>query len=169
MKSMPTNTTAYIRLDPLMTRYSVKANAFSSKKTLSTTAVPHLRTQDLITELDDVAKFVDLDVSTLLQEKLKDPILSIVCSWIEGSTSLDLRAPEIPQCKTLLRYDPELERLLIEEHGQLLCNDEPSGTLDKENLRICLPLSLFVACFRVGHYNELGRYMGASKTFASAK
>ena len=54
-----------------------------AKKTLSATAGPHLRTQDLVTKLDDVAKVVDLDVPIILQEQLKDPVLIIVRSWIE--------------------------------------------------------------------------------------
>ena len=41
--------------------------------------------------------------------------------------------------------------------------------MDDENLRICLPSSLFLACFRLGHYNEMGGHMGASKTYANAK
>ena len=94
-----------------------------AKKTLSATAAPHLRTQDLITKLDEVAKVVDLDVPTVLQEQLKDPVLSIVRSWIERNLSPDLRAPEIRQSKGLLRYGQELDRLLIEEHGQLLCHE----------------------------------------------
>ena len=140
-----------------------------AKKTLSAAAAPHLRTQDLISELDDVAKVVDLDVPNILQEQLKDPVLTIVRSWINGNLSLDLRAPEIRQSKGLLRYGQELDRLLIEEHGELLCYDEPFDILDESSLRIWLPLSLFLACFQVGHYNELGGHMGASKTYANAK
>ena len=104
-------------------------NALLAKKSLSAAAAPHLRTQDLITKLGDVAKIVDLDVPTILQERLKNPVLSIVRSSIEESLSLDLRAPEIRHSKGLLRYGQELHRLLIEEHGQLLCYDEPSDTL----------------------------------------
>ena len=44
--------------------------------------------------LDDVAKVVDLDVPTILQEHLKDPVLSIVRSGIQRSFSPDLRAPQ---------------------------------------------------------------------------
>ena len=139
-----------------------------AKRTLSA-ATAHLRTQDLITKLDDVAKVVDLDVPTILQEQVKDPVLSILRSWIERNTSPDLRAPEIRQCTGLLRYGQELDRLLIEENGQLLCYYEPSDSLDESKLRICLPLSLFLACFRIGHYNELGGHVGASKTYANTK
>ena len=140
-----------------------------AKKTLSAAAAPHLRTQGSITKLDDVAKVVDLDVPTIIQEQLKDTVLRFVRSWIEGNLSPDLRAPEIRQSKGLLRCGQELDRLLIEQHGQLLCYDEPSDTLDERNIWICLPSSLFLACFRAGHYNELGGHMGAPKTYANAK
>ena len=145
------------------------ADALLAKKLVSAKAAPQLRTQDLITMLDDVAKVVDLDVPTILQEQLKDPVLSIVRSWIERNISLDLRAPEIRQSKSLLRYGQELDKLLIEEDDQLLCYNEPSDTLDKKNSRFCLPLSLFLACFQMGHYKELGEHMRASKTCANAK
>ena len=71
------------------------ADALLAKKPLSVTAAPHLRTQDMITKPDDVAKFVHLDVPTILPEQLKDPILSFVRFWIEGSVSPDLSAPAI--------------------------------------------------------------------------
>ena len=69
----------------------------------------------MITKLDDVAKVVGLDVLTTLKEQLKDPVLSVVRSWIEGSISPDLRTSEIRQSKGLLRYRQELDRLLVEE------------------------------------------------------
>ena len=77
--------------------------------------------------------------------------------------------PEIKQSEELLRYCQEFGRLLIEEEGQLLCNNEPTDKLDDENLGICLLLSLFLACFRLRHYNEMGGNMGASKTYNNAK
>ena len=120
----------------------ITADALLKKKPLSATAAPLLRTQDLIVKLDDVSKVVDLDVPTILQEQLKDPVLSVVRSWIEGGISSDLKIPEIRQSRGLLRYGQEIDRLLIEEHDQLLCYNEPSDTPDKENTPICLPLSL---------------------------
>ena len=109
-----------------------ESNAFLSKKTLSTTAAAHLRTQDFITKLNDVAMVVDLDVPTLLQLHFKDQVLSIVRTWMDGKIFSDLKVPEIRQSKSQLRYCQELDRLLIQEHGQLLCYNEPSDTLDKK-------------------------------------
>ena len=73
----------------------VKADAFLAKKPLSALAAPHLRTQDLITKLDEVADGVDLDIPTTLQKQLQDPVLSFVRSWFQGGIFLDLKAPEI--------------------------------------------------------------------------
>ena len=147
-----------------------KTDASLVKEFLTTSDAPHLYTKALIQKLDEVAKTVDLDVSTILAEQIKDPVLSTVHSWIRKNTARDIKSPEIQRSKCLLRYCQEFNnRLLIEEEGQLFCYNEPSDKLEKENLRICLPLSLFLACFRLGHYNEMGGHTGATKTYANAK
>ena len=85
------------------------------------------------------------------------------------NTPLDTKSPEIQHFKGFLRYCQEFKRLLIEEEGQLLCYNEPSDKQEEENLRICLPLSLFLACFRLGQYNEMSGHMGATKPYANTK
>ena len=57
-------------------------DASLSKKTLIATEATHLDTKALIAKLDDVAKTVDLDVSTILAEQIKEPVLGSVASWI---------------------------------------------------------------------------------------
>ena len=146
-----------------------KVDTSLAKKPLTVIEAPHLDTKSLIAKLDDVAKTVDLDISTILAEQIKDPVLGTVPSWIRKGISPEPKTPEIQQSKGLLRYCQEFDRLLIEEEGQLLCYNEPTDKLDDENLRICLPLSLFSACFRLGHYNEMGGHMGAAKTYNNAK
>ena len=146
-----------------------KIDASLAKKPLTINEAPHLDTKSLIAKLDDVAKTVDLDVSTILAEQIKDPVLGTVRSWIRKGISPEPKTPETQQSKGLQRYCQEFDRLLIEEEGQLLCYNEPTDKLDDENLRICLPLSLFLACFRLGHYNEMGGHMGAAKTYNNAK
>ena len=146
-----------------------KIDASLAKKCLTASNAPHLNTKALIQKLDEVAKTVDLDVSTIFGEQMKDPVLSTVRSWIRNNTPPDTKSPEIQQSKGLLRFCQEFNRLLFEEEGQLLCYNEPPEKLEEENLRICLALSLFLACFRLGHYNEMGGHMGANKTYANAK
>ena len=145
-----------------------KADASLIKKCLTTSDAPHLNTKALIQKLDEVAKTVDLYVSTILEEQMKDPVLGTVRSWIRKNTPPILNHQRY-KSKGLLRYCQEFNRLLIEEEGQLLCYNEPSDKQGEENLRICLPLSLFIACFHLGHYNEMGGHMGATKSYANAK
>ena len=109
------------------------------------------------------------NISTILVEQIKDPVLGTVRSWLRKGISPDSKSPDIQQSKGLLRYCQEFDRLLIEEEGQLLCYNEHTDKLDNENQRICLPLSLSLACFRLEHYNEMGGHMGASKTYNNAK
>ena len=142
---------------------------FLAKKPLTANEAPHLDTKSLIAKLDEVAKTIDFDVSTILAQQIKDLVHGTVRPWIRKGFSPEPKTPEIQQSKGLLQYCQQFDRLLIEEEGQLLCHNEPTDKLDDENLRICLPLSLFLACFRLGHYNEMGGHMGASKTYNIAK
>ena len=133
-----------------------KTDALLFKKCLTGSDSPQLTTKALIEKLDEVAKTVDLDVSTILEEQMKDPVLGSVPSWIRKSTPPHTKSPKIQQSKGLLRYRQEFNRLLFEEEGQLFCYIEPSDQLEEETLHICLPLSLFLACFRLGHFNGMG-------------
>ena len=140
-----------------------------AQKLLTVSDAPHIDTETLIQKLHDVAKAVDLDVSTIFAEHIKDPVLSTVRSWIRIDNPPDINSPEIQQSKGLLRYHQEFNRLLIEGEVQLLCYNEQLGKLQEENLRICLPSSLFLACFRLGHYSEMGGRMGALKPMPMPK
>ena len=125
-----------------------KIDASLAKKPLTITRAPHLDTKALISKLDEVAKIVALGFAK------KSP---------------DVKSPEIQQSKGPLRCCQELDRLLVETERQLLCYNEPSDKLDKENFRICLPLPFSLACFRLEQYKEMGGHMGATKTYANAK
>ena len=90
-----------------------------AKKTLTAMKAPHLDIKSLIAKLDDVAKTIDLDVSTILAEQYKDPVLGTVRSGIRKGTSPETKSPEIQESKGSLRYCQEFDRLLIQEKGQL--------------------------------------------------
>ena len=106
-----------------------KTDASLVKKFLSTSDATHPDTKALIQKLDEVAKTLDLNVSTILEEQMKDPVLGTIRSCICKSTPRDTKSPEIQQSKGLLRYCQDFNRLLIEE-GQLLCYNEPSDKLE---------------------------------------
>ena len=52
------------------------------RNTLTAVEALHLDTESLITTLDDVAKTVDLDVSMILAEQIKDPVPGTVRPWL---------------------------------------------------------------------------------------
>ena len=74
----------------------------------------------MIQKFDDVAKAVDIYLSTILAEQVKDPVLGTVRSWIRKENPPDIKSPEIQQSERLQRYLQEFTRLLFEEEGQLL-------------------------------------------------
>ena len=116
---------------------SGKIDASLAKKPPTVNEATHLNTKSLIAKLDDVAKTVDLDVSTFPAEQINDPVLGTVRSWLRQGISPEAKSPDIQQSKGLLRYCQEFNRLLIEEEGQLLRWNEPTDNLDDKNLRIC--------------------------------
>ena len=67
-----------------------KIDASLAKKLLTANEAPHLDTKSLIAKLDDVAKTVDLDISTIVAEQIKDPVLGTVRSWIRKGISPEI-------------------------------------------------------------------------------
>ena len=67
-----------------------KIDASLAKKPLTVGEAPYLDTKSLIAKLDEVAKIIDLDVSTILAEEIKDPVLGTVRSWIRKAISPEL-------------------------------------------------------------------------------
>ena len=63
-----------------------KTDASLVEKSLATSDAPHLDTKALIQKLDEVAKTVHLDVSTIVTGQSKDPVLGTVRFWIRKNT-----------------------------------------------------------------------------------
>ena len=72
-----------------------KTHASLAKKCRTASDAPHLNTEALIQKLDEVAKTVDLDVSTILEEQMKDPVFGTVRCWFRKNTPPDTKSPEI--------------------------------------------------------------------------
>ena len=127
-----------------------KADASLAKKFRASSDAPHIDTKALIQKFDKVAKTVDLDVSKILTRQMTDPVLGTVPSWIRKNTPPDSESPEIQQSIGLPRYCPELNRLVIEKKGQLLCYIEPSDKLEEKNLLYLPPFILIPSMFLSG-------------------
>ena len=90
-----------------------KIDASLKKKLLTATEAPHLDTKSLIVKLVDVAETIDLDVSIIPAEQIKDPVLGTVRSWMRQGASPEPKTPKIQQSKGLLRYCQDFDRLLL--------------------------------------------------------
>ena len=66
-----------------------KSDTSLTKRALTATEAHHLDNRALIAKLDEVFKLVDLDVSTILSEQIKDLVLGIVRSWIHKGNLAD--------------------------------------------------------------------------------
>ena len=84
-----------------------KIDASLAEEPLTATEAPHLDTKSLIAKLDEAPKTNNLDVSTILVEQIKDPVLGTVRSWIRKGISLEPKTPEVQQSKGLLRFCQE--------------------------------------------------------------
>ena len=80
-----------------------KIDASTATKTLRATEAPHVVTKPIIAKLDEVANTIDLDVSTILAEQIKDPVLGTVRSWLRKGILPEAKLPDIQQSKRLLR------------------------------------------------------------------
>ena len=78
-----------------------KIGASLARKLLTATEALHLDTKSLIAKLGYVAKTIDLDVSTILADQTKDPVLGTVRSWIRKGTLPEPKDSEVQQSKGL--------------------------------------------------------------------
>ena len=149
-----------------------------TKRTLTTTTIAHTKTTD--SEDDNIVCDISIqaDKPRLWQPKEAHEILrrnfASRCInqdklWTHYSVLYVLGFTQT-LLPLLSHHCQQFNRLLIEEEErQLLCYNKSSEILEEENLRTCLPFSLFVACFQLGHYNEMLGHMASNKTYANTK
>ena len=139
------------------------------KKPISFELFPHVDTSDLIQKLSDFARDADLDLQTLLEEQLNDPVLQVVRKWIKTSDTKPQELPDNNQSKALLSCYNKFEQLFIEPDTNLLCYREPIQDTCKTEMKICVPLSLFLPLFSLTHTHSHSGHPGIAKTFENIR
>ena len=129
----------------------------------------HVDTSDLIQKLSDFARDADLDIQTLLEEQLNDPVLQFVRKWLKTSDTRPQKTPDIDQSKALLSYYNKFEQLSIEHDTNLLCYREPIQDTCRNEIKTCVPLSLFLPLFSLAHTHSHSTQPGIFKTFESIR
>ena len=130
---------------------------------------PEVDTKELIQKLSDFAKTADLDVTTLVEEQLNDPVLQKVRSWIKKSDKRPTKTHDINQSKALLSYFNKFEQLFIDEETNLLCYNETVQETNRTEMKICVPLSLFLPLFKLAHTHSHSGHPGIFKTFENVR
>ena len=139
------------------------------KKSINHELYPHVDTKDLIARLSDFAKEAELDVATLVEEQINDPVLQTVRKWIKTSSKPPDKTHEILQSKALLSYYNKYEELFVDEETNLLCYKEPVPESNNTRMTICLPLSLFIPLFHLAHTHSHSGHPGIFKTFENIR
>ena len=111
----------------------------------------HVDTSDFIQKLKDLAHEADLDLKTLLEEQLNDPVLQVIRKWIKTSDTRPQKTPDHNQSKALLSHYTKFEQLFIEHDTNILCYREPIQDTCKTEIKICVPLSLLLPLFSQAH------------------
>ena len=121
--------------------------------------------RELIDKLTNFSKEADLKTSVICQEQLKDPVIQQIRQLRTNNTQ-DEKKIEFRQSKAIMSYINNFEKLSFERN--ILCIQQQTDEPDIENLKICVPLSLFFKAFQLAHC-ELSGYVGLDKTLANVK
>ena len=138
-------------------------------KNLDVEQFPHVDTKDLLQKLSDYSKTADLDITTLVAEQINDPVLQIVRAWVRNKNKPNTKTPEIHQSKALLSYFNNFNQLFLDKESNLLCYNEPIHGTDKCEMKICVPLSLFLPLFNLAHAHTHSGHPGIFKTFENIR
>ena len=76
---------------------------------------------------------------------------------------------DINQSKALLSYFNRFAQLFIDEETNLLCYNETVQETNKTEMKICVPLSLFLPLFKLAHTHSHSGHPGIFKTFEKVR
>ena len=99
---------------------------------------------------------LDCDNSLVNQET--DSVLKTVRSWISKG-KLHTKDVESQQCKGLLGYANQFEKMFVDKETQLVCRKREISPK-----QICLPQKLFIEAFNAAHDHRLSGHPGSEKT-----
>ena len=139
------------------------------KKPISFELFPHVDISDLIQQLSDFARDNDLDIQTLLEEQPNDPVLQVVRKRIKTADLRPQKTPDFNQSKALLSYHNRFEQLFIEPDTNNFCYREPIQDTCGTEMKIFVPLSLYLPLFPLAHTHSHSGHPGIFKTFGNIR
>ena len=100
----------------------------------------------------------NLDLNNILANQQDDPVLSTVKSWLINGKA-PLKDVESRQCKGLVGYSNQFEKLFIDKETHRVCK-----TSKHSPRQICLPGNCFIEAFNAAHDHRLSVDPGCEKT-----
>ena len=104
-----------------------------------------------------------LDCDNILMNQEQNSVLKIVRAWISKG-KYPTKDLESRQCKGLLGYPNQFEKLFADKETQLVCRRSKHSTK-----QICLPRNCFIEAFNAAHDHRLSVHPGSEKTLSSLK
>ena len=121
--------------------------------------------KELNEKLTTFSNEVNLNTEVILGT-IKGSCLQTNSTHFRSENNKNEKNIEFRQSKAIMAYINKFEKLCFV--GNLLCIKEHSEDPHIEYLKICVPLSLFVKVFSLGHC-ELSGHVGLDKTLANIK
>ena len=104
-----------------------------------------------------------LDCDNILMNQEYDSFLKIVHAWI-SKNKLPTKDVESRQCKGLLGYANQFEKLFVDKETQIVCRRSKHSPE-----QICLPRNCSIEAFNAAHHHRLSGHPGSEKTLLSLK
>ena len=102
-----------------------------------------------------------LDCGNILVNQENDSVLKTVRSWISKG-KLPTKDVESRQCKGLLGYAKQFQKLFVDKETQLVCRKRKHSP--KKN---CSPRKCFLEAFNAAHNHRLFGHLGSENSFIS--
>ena len=139
------------------------------KKPISFKLFTHVDASDMILKLSDFAREIDLDLQTLLEEHLNDPVLQDVRKWIKTPGTRPQKTPDINQSKALLSCYNNVNNFSSNMALTSYVDREPIQDTCKTEMKICVPLSLFLPVFSLAHTHSHSGHPEIFKSFENIR
>ena len=122
--------------------------------------------QQLKEKISSFAKDIYMNITAISQEQFKDPVIQSVRQLSESGNK-DEKNVKFRQSKAMKAYMNNFENLCL--IGNILSNKQSTGDPNIQNVKICVPLSLFLEIFELAHQDSVPRHSGKDETLSSIK
>ena len=120
----------------------------------------------IFTSFNNLGKNIDLNTELIAREQDTDAVIKIVKELVRNKNK-DSKIIHYRQSKALSSYLNKFELLSL--LGKFFCIEQTSDNPEVKEIKICVPMSLFIKLFELAHTDQLAGHVGKDKTIANIK